>query len=192
MYSYFRTRQNIKLNKNRIHLGGIDVETAKLVCDSVITEAEYNHLYYKSRVLLMTLVLFDVEAGIPPTLNNENKKNKFIGYSDFKIQLTDVIKCGGEEIVLEDLKIKLEIFIDENTPNYTISIYQQPNTSYRLYVNTQNIIHEVIDELRNEKSLELYGIPILENTNLEQIKMIEELFPESILEAENKDVLIYM
>jgi hypothetical protein len=182
---------NIELKKNIIPNGKLDADSVRNIYKRIITEDEYNHSYYKARILLVALYVFDIEAGIPPTLNGEIKGDKFIGYSDFKIHLTDVIILDNEEISLDKLKIKLGSFIDENSPNYTISIYQQGSTTYELYINIQNLIVEVINKFRNEKSIELYGMPFLENTNKEEVLEIKEMFPENILEPQINDAPIF-
>lgn len=185
---------NFKLNKNLINRGGIDVETVKIVYDSVITESEYTHSYYKSRVLLMALVLFDVEAGIPPSLNLSKAMPKYAGYMDCKIELigSDSIYVNGRNSSLENLKISLAQFINENIPEYTISVYQKPTTTYGLYINVMNSIKEVIIEFRNQKSMELFGVPFFENASKMQVSEIEALVPKHVLEPPYEEILIYM
>jgi len=174
--------------------GALDVDEAKLIYNTVIKEDDYKHSFNKVRMLLIVLYVSDVEAGIPPTLNDSIGVDKYVGFADCEIEIEGAsdIYFNNSCSSLVKLKISLEQFINENTPEYTISVYQKPTTTYGLYINVMNLIQEIITEFRNEKSIELFGVPFLDNSNKDQLLKIEAMFPKHVLEPPIKNTHIYM
>ena len=181
------------LSNKMSNQGVLYVDEAKAMFDSVYTVEDYGHIFNKTRMLLALLYISDIEAGIPPILNEAIPKSNYVGFSDVKIVIedSDIIRFNDSNISFKELKIKLNIFISDYSPNYTISIYQKPTTSYGLYIKLLNLIREVIDELRNTKSMELCGVPFSENSNNNKLLEIKILIPENILEPQIKSILRY-
>jgi len=67
-----------------------------------------------------------------------------------------------------------------------IQLKNQSNTSYGLYIDIQNILKKVVNDLRNEKCLELgWGEykDLDEEEDAEKIVALKVLIPERIIEA---------
>jgi len=127
---------------------------------------------------------FDTEQGIPrrlpppsdetPKTVQVNQRNVFV----IKINFNDEIFAGGEVIALHQLTERTKEFL-ENPSNADslpekelkyihkigeypvskgiISLQNDQNTSYNMYVQVQNELQRAVNELRNKVSLQYYG-----------------------------------
>jgi hypothetical protein len=125
-----------------------------------------------------------------------------------KINSADRILAGSEPIDVSQLKDKIKIFLTNPTddPNLpvmesteiaglgtrkvskgVISLQNDRGTSYQAYIAVQNELVKAVNELRNEAATREFGKKFLALDEDHQ-KIIKELVPQQISEAEPKDV----
>jgi len=127
---------------------------------------------------------FNTEQGIPrrlpppsdetPKTVQVNQRNVFV----IKINFNDEIFAGGEVIALHQLTERTKEFLEnphnaDNLPEKEmkfinkigeypvskgiISLQNDQNTSYNMYVQVQNELQRAVNELRNKVSLQYFG-----------------------------------
>ncbi len=69
-----------------------------------------------------------------------------------------------------------------------ISLQNDRNTSYEMYITVQNELAAAINDLRDELSRQKFGLPFSELKNEEFNKAVRQAVPMAISEAEPKDV----
>jgi len=133
-----------------------------------------------------------------------NRRNIII----VKINSADRILAGSEPIDVSQLKDKIKIFLTNPTDDPSlpvmepteieglgnrkvskgvISLQNDRGTSYQAYIAVQNELVKAVNELRDEASMREYGRKYLA-LDEDQQKIIKELVPQQISEAEPKDV----
>ncbi len=133
-----------------------------------------------------------------------NRRNIII----VKINSADRILAGSEPIDVSQLKDKIKIFLTNPTddPNLpvmepteiaglgtrkvskgVISLQNDRGTSYQAYIAVQNELVKAVNELRDEASMREFGKKFLALDEDGQ-KIIKDLVPQQISEAEPKDV----
>ena len=133
-----------------------------------------------------------------------NRRNIII----VKINSADRILAGSEPIDVSQLKDKIKIFLTNPTddPNLpvmepteieglgtrnvskgVISLQNDRGTSYQAYIAVQNELVKAVNELRDEASTREFGKKFLA-LDEDQQKIIKNLVPQQISEAEPKDV----
>lgn len=133
-----------------------------------------------------------------------NKRNLFV----VKINSMNQLLVQGEELDIRDLKEKAKEFIQNanNDPNmparyqrdfdligtmeytkeHVISVGNDVDTQYQAYIDVQNELVAAYSELRNELSQDKFGKPF-EELNEQQQKVVQEVYPQKISEAEPKN-----
>ena len=133
-----------------------------------------------------------------------NRRNIII----VKINSADRILAGSEPIDVSQLKDKIKIFLTNPTDDPSlpvmeptdieglgnrkvskgvISLQNDRGTSYQAYIAVQNELVKAVNELRDEASMREFGKKFLALEE-DQQKLIKELVPQQISEAEPKDV----
>ena len=133
-----------------------------------------------------------------------NRRNIII----VKINSADRILAGNEAIDVSQLKDKIKIFLTNptndpslpelkpteieglgmrNVSKGVISLQNDRGTSYQAYIAVQNELVKAVNELRDEASMREYGRKFL-SLGEDQQKIIKDLVPQQISEAEPKDV----
>lgn len=133
-----------------------------------------------------------------------NRRNIII----VRINSADRIFAGSEPILVEQLKERMKIFLtnpadDPSLPvmepteieglgtrkvsKGVISLQNDRGTSYQTYIAVQNELVKAVNELRDEASMREYGKVFLALDEDKQ-KIIKDLVPQQISEAEPKDV----
>ena len=133
-----------------------------------------------------------------------NRRNIII----VKINSADRILAGSEPIDVSQLKDKIKIFLtnptdDSNLPvteateieglgnrkvsKGVISLQNDRGTSYQAYIAVQNELVKAVNELRDEASMREFGKKFLA-LDEDQQKIIKNVVPQQISEAEPKDV----
>lgn len=69
-----------------------------------------------------------------------------------------------------------------------ISLQNDRGTSYEMYIKVQNELTAAINELRDELSIEKFGVKFADLNNQDYVKAIKKAIPIAISEAEPKDV----
>jgi biopolymer transport protein ExbD len=152
---------------------------------------------------------FDTKQGISrrlPPLSDETPKEAHINQRNLfvvKINFNDEILAGGEIIPLSQLAERTKEFLEnpmnednlpEKDPKFieklgeypvskgVISLQNDQNTSYNMYVQVQNELQRAINELRNKVSMQYYGKKYDRlDTTLQ--KAIQKAVPVTISEA---------
>jgi biopolymer transport protein ExbD len=153
---------------------------------------------------------FDTEQGIPrrlPPLTDEvphvvqmNQRNVFV----IKINFNDEIFAGGEIITLPQLTERTKEFLEnpsdsphlsEKEPKFidiigeypvskgVISLQNDQNTSYNMYVQVQNELQRAVNELRNKVSEKYFG-KVYNRLDSTAQKAVQLAVPVSISEAQ--------
>ena len=133
-----------------------------------------------------------------------NRRNIII----VKINSADRILAGSEPIDVSQLKDKIKIFLTNPTDDPglpvmepteieglgnrkvskgVISLQNDRGTSYQAYIAVQNELVKAVNELRDEASMREFGKKVLALDEDRQ-KIIKDLVPQQISEAEPKDV----
>ena len=133
-----------------------------------------------------------------------NRRNIII----VKINSADRILAGSEPIDVSQLKDKIKIFLTNPTddPNLpvmeateieglgnrkvskgVISLQNDRGTSYQAYIAVQNELVKAVNELRDEASMREFGKKFIA-LDEDQQKIIKNVVPQQISEAEPKDV----
>ncbi len=133
-----------------------------------------------------------------------NRRNLFV----VKINSLNQLLVQGEEIDIRELKEKAKEFIEnkenksslpelfpndfdligpmEYTKDHVISVQNDVDTQYQVYIDVQNELVAAYNELRNELSNLKFGKPFAELDERQQ-KVIQEVYPQKISEAEPKN-----
>ena len=133
-----------------------------------------------------------------------NRRNMIV----VKINSADRILAGSEPIDVSQLKDKIKIFLTNPTddPNLpvmeateieglgnrkvskgVISLQNDRGTSYQAYIAVQNELVKAVNELRDEASMREFGKKFIA-LDEDQQKIIKNVVPQQISEAEPKDV----
>lgn len=145
---------------------------------------------------------------LPPDQKPEdvdiNRRNLFV----VKINSFNQLLVQGEEIDIRNLKEKAKEFIEnknnepnlpelvsndfdligpmEYTKDHVISVQNDVDTQYQVYIDVQNELVAAYNELRNELSNLKFGKPFAELDEQQQ-KVVQEVYPQKISEAEPKN-----
>lgn len=133
-----------------------------------------------------------------------NKRNLFV----VKINSMNQLLVQGEELDIRDLKEKAKEFIEnknndpnlpvrvmndfdligpmEYTKDHVISVQNDVDTQYQVYIDVQNELVAAYNELREELSKMQFGKSFSE-LNEDQQKVVQEVYPQKISEAEPKN-----
>lgn len=147
----------------------------------------------------------------PPLLKDQvvppvdiNKRNIFI----VKVNSQNQLMVQGEEMNIRDLRQKAREFITneandvklpvktmvnipligeiEITKDHVISLQNDVDTQYQVYIEVQNELVAAYNELRNELSKEKFG-KLFDDLDEDQKKAIQAVYPQKISEAEPKN-----
>ena len=69
-----------------------------------------------------------------------------------------------------------------------ISLKNDRGTSYNMYIQVQNELARAFNEMKNEKSVELFGTKYKQLVDEHKIKAINKIVPVRISEAEPEDI----
>jgi biopolymer transport protein ExbD len=133
-----------------------------------------------------------------------NKRNLFV----VRINSLNQLLVQGEELNIRDLKEKAKEFIEnknnepnlpvrvekefdligvyEYTKDHVISVQNDVDTQYQAYIDVQNELVAAYTELRNELAQEQFGKKFDELDEGQQ-KVVQEVYPQKISEAEPKN-----
>ena len=124
-----------------------------------------------------------------------------------RINAQDRLLAGNEPMDVSQLKDKIKIFLtnptnDPNLPEKTateieglgtrmvsrgvISLQNDRGTSYQAYIAVQNELVKAVNELRDEASMAEFGKAFMALSE-EQQRIIKDVVPQQISEAEPKD-----
>jgi len=154
------------------------------VYESVIGVEEYKHPYYKSKVLLTTLYLANIEAGLPKTIPVDFKSNNSDDCNNcekitLKLDSNGVLSHENKLINVIKVKPILREFILLNAPNYSIDLQIDKETLMRDAFEIIKLTKELISDLENEKALDIYNKPFIELDDFEK-EEVKNTYPYTI------------
>ncbi len=167
-------------------------------------------------IFFLVTTTMDVDTGIirklpPPVENNqENVDVKERNVMKILVNSRDQLLINGERGDIRMLKDKVKDFmaLHPNNPKYpeikekyieelgkkvplskgVISLKNDRGTSYGMYIKVQNELARAFNEMKDEKSLQLYGVKYNQLVDEKKIKIINKLVPVPISEAEPENV----
>ncbi len=167
-------------------------------------------------IFFLVTTTMDVDTGIirklpPPVENNqENVDVKDRNVLKILVNSRDQLLIDGERGDIRMLKDKVKDFMSlhPDDPNYpevkvkfieelgkevmlskgVISLKNDRGTSYGMYIQVQNELARAFNEMKDEKSLQLYGVKYNQLVDDKKVKIINKLVPVPISEAEPENV----
>ena len=166
-------------------------------------------------IFFLVTTTMDVDTGIsrrlPPPLDPTQKPPDVKERNIFNVLVSrsDRLMVEGKGGDIRTLKDQAKEFLanranNENLPEKRletipllgeyyvskgiISVKNDRGTSYDMYIQVQNALTQAINELRDELSMEKFGIHFKKIKDEEYIKAIQKAIPVSISEAEPEDI----
>ena len=167
-------------------------------------------------IFFLVATTMDVDKGIQrrlPPMPDENQKQQDIKVNRrnivvVRINAQDRILAGGEPMDVTQVKSKIKEFITNPTNSESlpekemkeiegfgqyavskgvVSLQNDRGTSYSAYLRVQNEIVKAFNEIRDDFAMINYGSKYAD-LDEEKQKIVREAVPQSISEAEPKDV----
>jgi len=154
-------------------------------------------------IFFLVTTTIDSDKGLQILLPQKQEKTE-ITIKPKKRNVLNVLVNGNNQLLvrgqvakLEELTEEVKIHVSNNgkSPDYSesprlaiVSIKNDRGTSYEMYIKVQNELLRAYNELRDEKSQELYGVNF-ENLGENAQKKVKEIYPQKISEAEPENVM---
>jgi len=167
-------------------------------------------------IFFLVTTTMDVDTGItrklPPPVEDPDQDVDVKDRNVLKILVNshDMLMVDGKRMDIRQLKDKTKDFmaIHPDNPDYpevttkyieelgkefpatkgVISLKNDRGTSYNMYIQVQNELAKAFNEMKNEKSMELFGVKYTQLVDENKIKAINKLVPVRISEAEPEDI----
>ncbi len=167
-------------------------------------------------IFFLVTTTMDVDTGIirklPPPVENDQENVDVKDRNVLKILVNshDMLLIDGERGDINMLKNKVKDFMalhpdnekyPEIKPKFikelnkevmvskgVISLKNDRGTSYGMYIKVQNELARAFNEMKNEKSLQMYGVKYNQLVDDKKIKTINALVPVPISEAEPENI----
>ncbi len=167
-------------------------------------------------IFFLVTTTMDVDTGItrklPPPVENPDEDVDVKERNVLKILVNshDMLMVDGKRSDVRLLKDKAKDFMalhpdNSDYPELTtrfveelgkdfpaskgvISLKNDRGTSYDMYIQVQNELAKAFNEMKNEKSVELFGIKYRQLVDEHKIKAINKIVPVRISEAEPEDI----
>jgi len=167
-------------------------------------------------IFFLVTTTMDVDTGIirklPPPVENDQENVDVKDRNVLKILVNshDMLLIDGERGDVRMLKNKVKDFMalhpdndkyPEIKPKFikelnkevmvskgVISLKNDRGTSYGMYIKVQNELARAFNEMKNEKSLQMYGVKYNQLVDDKKIKIINALVPVPISEAEPENI----
>ena len=167
-------------------------------------------------IFFLVTTTMDVDTGIirklPPPVENDQENVDVKDRNVLKILVNshDMLLIDGERGDINMLKNKVKDFMalhpdndkyPEIKPKFikelnkevmvskgVISLKNDRGTSYGMYIKVQNELAKAFNEMKNEKSLQMYGVKYNQLVDDKKIKTINALVPVPISEAEPENI----
>ena len=168
-------------------------------------------------IFFLVTTTMDVDTGIirklPPPVENDQENVDVKDRNVLKILVNshDMLLIDGERGDINMLKNKVKDFMalhpdndkyPEIKPKFikelnkevmvskgVISLKNDRGTSYGMYIKVQNELAKAFNEMKNEKSLQMYGVKYNQLVDDKKIKTINALVPVPISEAEPENIV---
>jgi len=167
-------------------------------------------------IFFLVTTTMDVDTGIirklPPPVENDQENVDVKDRNVLKILVNshDMLLIDGERGDINMLKNKVKDFMalhpdndkyPEIKPKFikelnkevmvskgVISLKNDRGTSYGMYIKVQDELAKAFNEMKNEKSLQMYGVKYSQLVDSKKIKTINALVPVPISEAEPENI----
>ena len=162
---------------------------------------------------LMTTTMGDqsgLQRRLPPIPDSQKAQDQKVNRRNIvivRINSADKLFAGNEAMDISLLKDKMKEFLanpkeladlpekeekefDGKTYKVSkgvISLQNDRGTSYQAYIAVQNELVKAVNELRDEKSYEVFGVRKFSLLTEDQQDLIKKIVPQNISEAEHKD-----
>jgi biopolymer transport protein ExbD len=154
-------------------------------------------------IFFLVTTTIDSDKGLQILLPQKQEKTE-VTIKPKKRNVLNVLVNGNNQLLVRGQVAKLEELTEEvkkhvsnngisldysESPRLAIvSIKNDRGTSYEMYIKVQNELLRAYNELRDEKSQELYGVNF-ENLGENAQKKVKEIYPQKISEAEPENVM---
>jgi biopolymer transport protein ExbD len=167
-------------------------------------------------IFFLVTTTMDVDTGItrrlPPPVEDPDQDIDVKERNVMKVLVNsrDRLMVNGEEMFVQNLKAKAKDFmaIHPNNPDYPevqdkfieelnreittskgiISLKNDRGTSYQMYIAVQNELAAAFNEMKDELSVELFGVKYTQLVDEKRIKGINSAVPVRVSEAEPEDI----
>ncbi len=168
-------------------------------------------------IFFLVTTTMNVDTGItrilPPPVVNKNQKVDVKDRNVLKILINshDLLLVNGKSGDINNLAAKVEDFMTVhpgNNPKYPetkevyipalgrkvmmtkglVSLKNDRGTSYNMYIKVQDQLAKAFNEMKNQESLNRYGMKYSELVDKKKIDLIDKLVPVRISEAEPENV----
>jgi len=110
--------------------------------------------------------------------------------SDLKVKAMDFMSIhpGDEEYPEFDVKMIDELGMERDMSKGIISLKNDRGTSYDMYIKVQNELASAFNQMKDDLSVELFGLKYTQLIDKKKIKGINKAIPVRISEAEPEDI----
>jgi len=109
-------------------------------------------------------------------------------YNRIEIRISEVEALLNKQKTSKDrLKLFVSKFIGKYSPNFVIIYTPSSDITYGRYIEYLDLLHTEIDKLRNDLSLEIFGIPFENGGWNPEFDSIRSRYPKNILEWTNEE-----
>jgi len=140
-------------------------------------------------IFFLVTTTMDVDTGItrklPPPVEDDELEIKVIDRNVLKVLVNshDRLMVDGKFIDISMLKDAAKDFMSIHPDNP-----DDRGTSYQMYIAVQNELAAAFSEMKNELSMNLFGLRYKQLINKDKIKGINKAIPVRISEAEPEDI----
>lgn len=167
-------------------------------------------------IFFLVTTTMDTDIGItrilPPPVKNKNENVDVKDRNVLKILINshDLMLVNGKPGSVETLPQRVEDFmaLHPNDAKYPeikekyfpqlgkkiqmtkgiVSLKNDRGTSYEMYIKVQNALAKAFDEMKDQASMQYFGVPYKDLVNQKKIDLINELVPIRVSEAEPENV----
>lgn len=168
--------------------------------DPEIPAASLADIAFLLLIFFLVTTTIDVDTGIglvlppPPKPNQKPPPIKERNMLKILVNAEGKILINDKPAAVSQVKTKVENFVSNfgKNPNLSespdkavVSLKTDSNTPYKIYIHMLDAVKGAYNQLRNERSLKLYGKPFKELTEgSNKKKAIKKYYPEKISVAE--------
>jgi len=130
------------------------------VYNSIVTVKDYIHPYYRSKVLIASFYIANIEAGIPKSipvdLQKKSNSNSCLDCECMTLTVNEKSELIYERKVID--LVKANYLIREITPKCEVLILGSKKASYQSIFEVISLVKNLDGEFKNLESLELFGV----------------------------------
>lgn len=167
-------------------------------------------------IFFLVTTTMDTDIGItrilPPPVKNKNENVDVKDRNVLKILINshDLMLVNGKPATVKTLPQRVEEFmaLHPNNKNFPevkeeyipqlgkkvmmtkgiVSLKNDRGTSYEMYIKVQDALAKAFNEMKNQKSMQYFGVPFKDLVSQKKIDLINKLVPIRVSEAEPENV----